>query len=427
MEVRPGYKQTEAGVIPEEWEVAQISSLLAAPIQNGVFNEPSRKGHGFRLINVIDLYGRFPLEAAGLERFAADKDEISRFAVRSGDVFFTRSSLTAEGIAMCNVYEGDDEDPIVFDCHIIRVRPNVTRVHPLFLARSCGSREARRHLVINAKTTTMTTIDQSVIARLPVPLPSIPEQRAIAEALRDVDALLDGMDRLIAKKRDLKKAAMQELLTGQTRLPGFQGEWEARRLGSTGKCLRGVSYNGDDDLSAYDTATTKRLLRSNNVQGSTVVTTDVQYVNAARVSAHQVLARGDILICMANGSKALVGKAGQFNLDDGHEYTFGAFMGCFRMSASNAESTFVFYLFQTGRYRDFVNDLLAGSSINNLKPSSIESLEFAFPTLREQVAIAAVLSDMDAELTALEARRDKTRTLKQAMMQELLTGRTRLV
>jgi type I restriction enzyme, S subunit len=260
-----------------------------------------------------------------------------------------------------------------------------------------------------------------------VAVPPAAEQQAIAHALSDVDALLAGLDRLIAKKRDLKQAAMQQLLTGQTRLPGFQGEWEARRIGTTGKCLRGVSYNGDDDLSAHDTATTKRLLRSNNVQCSTVVTTDVQYVNAARVSAQQVLSRGDILICMANGSKALVGKAGRFDFDDGHEYTFGAFMGCFRTSVSDADSTFVFYLFQTGRYRYFVNDLLAGSSINNLKPSSIESLEFAFPPLREQAAIAAVLSDMDAELTTLEARRDKTRALKQGMMQELLTGRTRLV
>ena len=130
---------------------------------------------------------------------------------------------------------------------------------------------------------------------------------------------------------------------------------------------------------------------------------------------------------MANGSKALVGKAGRFELDDGHEYTFGAFMGCFRTSVNDVDSAFVFYLFQTWRYRNFVNDLLAGSSINNLKPSSIESLEFAFPPLPEQAAIAAALSDMDAELNALEARRDKTRALKQGMMQELLTGRTRLV
>jgi type I restriction enzyme S subunit len=140
-----------------------------------------------------------------------------------------------------------------------------------------------------------------------------------------------------------------------------------------------------------------------------------------------LLRKHDILICMANGSKTLVGKAGLFAVSDGHEYTFGAFMGCFRTSDSDASAKFVFYLFQTERYRNYVNNLLAGSSINNLTPSSIESLAFQVPTLPEQTAIAAVLSDMDAELAALEARRDKTRALKQGMMQELLTGRIRLI
>ena len=130
---------------------------------------------------------------------------------------------------------------------------------------------------------------------------------------------------------------------------------------------------------------------------------------------------------MANGSKALVGKAALFAVADGHAYTFGAFMACFRVSHKESNPAFVFNLFQTERYRDYISNLLAGSSINNLTPSSIESLEFLMPDLGEQTAIATLLSDLDAELAALEARRAKTRALKQGMMQELLTGRTRLV
>jgi type I restriction enzyme S subunit len=176
-----------------------------------------------------------------------------------------------------------------------------------------------------------------------VPVPgTLDEQRAIAAALSDVDALLGGLDRLIAKKQGLKVAAMQQLLTGQTRLPEFSGEWEVKRLGDAGKCLRGVSYKGDSDLSTHDTASTKRLLRSNNVQSAIVVTHEVQFVNAARVSMHQILKKDDILICMANGSKTLVGKAGVFNVSNGYEYTFGAFMGCFRADDTEANPTFVF-------------------------------------------------------------------------------------
>ena len=153
----------------------------------------------------------------------------------------------------------------------------------------------------------------------------------------------------------------------------------------------------------------------------------IQFVNSARVKSEQLLKPHDVLICMANGSKALVGKAGFFNVADGHEYTFGAFMGCFRTESTVSNPAFVFYLFQTARYRDYINNLLAGSSINNLNPGSIESLEFRLPQMSEQTAIATVLSDMDTELTALETRLAKARQIKQGMMQELLTGRIRLL
>lgn len=136
---------------------------------------------------------------------------------------------------------------------------------------------------------------------------------------------------------------------------------------------------------------------------------------------------GDVLICMANGSRQLVGKAAAFNISDGYDYTFGAFMGCFRTTSNEMRSEFVPLLFQTGQYRTYLAVLLAGSSINNLKPGDVESMEFSIPMLDEQQAIATVLSDIDAEITALAARRAKTHAIKQGMMQELLTGRTRLV
>ena len=260
-----------------------------------------------------------------------------------------------------------------------------------------------------------------------VPLPPLPEQRAIAAALYDTDALLISLDRLLTKKRDIKQAVMQQLLTSKQRLPGFIEEWEVKRLGDFGKCLRGVSYSGDTDLSSHDTNTTNRLLRSNNVQAATINTKDVQFVNRERVSEQQIMQVNDVLICMANGSKGLVGKAGIFKINDGYVYTFGAFMGCYRTQPQLADPAFVFFLFQTNQYRDCINNLLAGSSINNLKPSAVESLEFDVPQRPEQTAIAAVLSDMDAEIDMLHQRRDKTHAIKQGMMQELLTGKTRLV
>ena len=398
-------------MIPEEWEVASISSLLVAPIQNGLFNEPSRKGRGCKLINVIDLYGSFPVETTGLERFAANKDELSRFAVRNGDMFFTRSSLTADGIAMCNVYEGDGEDPIVFDCHIIRVRPNTTRVEPLFLARSCGSRAARRYLVVNAKTTTMTTIDQSVIARLTVAVPPLPEQRAIADTLSDVDALLGALDRLIAKKRDIKQAAIQQLLTGQTRLPGFDGEWGVKRFGEVACPRRDRVDPRCSGVQDFCLELEHIASESGELLGSTST--------GDQSSLKSVFRTGDVLFGKLRAYLRkywLATRAGVCSTE------------IWVLTPKDQVITTAF-LFQLIKSDEFIE--AASNSYGTHMPRSdwsiVKNYEFKLPPLTEQIAIAKVLGDMDAELTALTQRRTKTRALKQAMMQELLTGRTRLV
>jgi type I restriction enzyme S subunit len=261
------------------------------------------------------------------------------------------------------------------------------------------------------------------------PVPTLAEQETIAGALSDADAWIESLEQLIAKKRQIKQGAMQELLTGKTRLPGFSGEWETKSLGDLGRCQRGVCYNPNTDLYPFDTPSSVRLLRSNNVQDAAVVLDDVQFVDSSRVSPDQYLTAGDVLICMANGSRSLVGKAGRFQSEQELEalHTYGAFMGSFRPSTESSDPTFVFYLFQTDAYRRHVMLLLAGSSINNLTPASLESHTVQVPAIKaEQTAIATVLSDMDAEIASLEAKLTKARQIKQGMMQELLTGRIRL-
>jgi type I restriction enzyme S subunit len=408
--VPAGYKQTEVGVIPEDWSPTFLSD--ACSLYNGrAYGLHEWERSGIPVIRLQNLTG-------GEDYYYSTLPLAEQKYCDYGDLLYMWSATFGP-----RIWQGSKA---IYHYHIWKVAPKETRANAAFLYyKLLEITDEKKTRATNGGT--MLHVTKASMEATRVALPPLPEQRAIAAALSDVDALLAKLDQLIAKKRDLKQAAMQQLLTGQTRLPGFSGAWEVKRLGDVGTCLRGVSYRGDADLSAYDTDSTKRLLRSNNVQDAAVVTTDIQFVNSERVSEKQMLQERDILICMANGSKALVGKAGLFNVIDGYEYTFGAFMGCFRSSSRNANATFIFYLFQTGRYRNYINNLLAGSSINNLTPTSIESLEFSIPPLPEQTAVAAVLSDMDAELATLEARRDKTRALKQGMMQELLTGRIRLV
>ncbi|VVQ10680.1 restriction endonuclease subunit S [Pseudomonas fluorescens] len=421
MAVKPGYKQTEAGVIPEEWQVSTLQAACREPITYGIVQCGPHLNTGIPYIRVSDMDGP-ELNVDGMLRTSPSiAARFGRSTVEEGDLVYALRGKLGEvrqiraDVAGANLTQGT-----------ARLSP-IKKVLSDYFLWALRNPPTVRQAEIESKGTTFREITLSDLRKIKVLIPPLSEQLFIATALGDVDALLDALERLIAKKRDLKQASMQQLLTGQTRLPGFHGEWVVKRLVHAGRCLRGVSYRGDSDLSTHDTAYTKRLLRSNNVQDALVVASEVQFVNTARVSSSQVLKNGDILICMANGSKALVGKAGLYSINDGYDYTFGAFMGCFRTDATIAHPAFVFSLMQTGRYRDYINNLLAGSSINNLRPSSIESLEFSFPPISEQTAIASLLADMDAELAALEQRLAKTRALKQGMMQELLIGRTRLL
>lgn len=260
-------------------------------------------------------------------------------------------------------------------------------------------------------------ISAKALAEVIIPLPPLPEQRAIAAALSDVDALLDGLDRLIAKKRDLKQAAMQQLLSGQTRLPGFTGAWEVKRLGELADIVSGGTprtnepsyWNGEikwctptditRDHSKYLTETERTISRS-----------------GLRNSGAVLLPVGALLLC----SRATIG---ELKIATEPVCTNQGFKSLVCRACTSNE--FLYYRLRAMKQQ--MIERAFGSTFLEISQRNVSALELAMPTLAEQTAIAAVLSDMDAELAALEARHEKTRLLKQGMMQELLTGRTRLV
>lgn len=421
--MKTGCKQADVGMIPMDWTVEPLGRLVTS-VEYGSSAKSSKNG----LVPVLRMGN---LQNGKIDWgdlvYTSDEKEVSKYSLRYGDVLFNRTN-TIDLVGKTSIYLG--EKPAIFAGYLIRVNVIQDALDSRYLNYILNTEFAKKYsLKVLSVAVGQANINGQKLKTYPIPLPPTKdEQSAIAEALSDVDALLSGLDKLIAKKRDLKQAAMQQLLTGKTRLPGFSGEWVVKRLGEFGVCYRGVSYSPNDDLFSGDVAESVRLLRANNVQNSSVVLDVLQFVKRNRVADHQYLCVGDVLICMANGSKELVGKAARVVLDDGMNYTFGAFMGCYRPNTGLVNASFSFYLFQTEAYRRQLAILLAGSSINNLSPKSIDGLEMKIPARREeQASIAEVLSNMDAELAALEARRDKTRLLKQGMMQELLTGKTRLV
>lgn len=259
--------------------------------------------------------------------------------------------------------------------------------------------------VAAGSTGSMPKISGEALRNMPVPVPPLPEQEAIAEALSDADALIKSLEQLLAKKRQVKQGAMQELLTGKKRLPGFSGKWEVKRLGELAEIVMGQSPS-----SAYYNSKGDGLPL---IQGN------------ADISGRQTIKRffttevtkrgrsGDILMSV----RAPVG-----------EISRAVFDVCLGrgVCAIRYPNDFLYYAL-IAKEPTWAR-LSKGSTFDSVNSTDVKSFEIKMPTEKpEQAAIAAILSDMDAEIAALEAKLAKARQLKQGMMQALLTGRIRLV
>jgi len=259
------------------------------------------------------------------------------------------------------------------------------------------SPKCQKRKIEDAGGSTIKHIYITIVDKMPLGLPlDKAEQRAIAETLSDIDALLDSLDRLIAKKRDLKQAAMQQLLTGQIRLPGFSGGWKMMRLG--------------DIASLYQPETiTQSAFTSNGypVYGANGI--------VGRFSRFNHLTPQITVSCRGN--------CGTVNLTKGAAWITGNAMVINLEENNNADINFVFYAL----CQSDLTVLVSGSGIPQIVRGPLEAFEIPLPSKPEQVAIAKVLTDLDSDLLALEARRDKTHEIKQGMVRELLTGRTRLI
>jgi type I restriction enzyme, S subunit len=403
MEVRPGYKQTEAGLIPEEWALSTVGNEFEVKLGKMLDADRNAGTPKPYLGNRAVQWGR--IDTSDLPSVPMSRTDIDKYRLRHGDL------LVCEGgeVGRCAIWESP-LDECYYQKALHRLRP-LHGFDPRVMAALLRSWSDGGFLANYVTQTSIAHLPREKFMEVPLPVPPTGEQRAIAAALSDMDSLLAGLDRLIAKKRDLKQAAMQQLLTGQTRLPGFQGEWESTTFGQIAQPRR-------DRVDP----------RNSGVQDFCV---ELEHIAPAG---------GELLGHTSAGEQASIKSV--FSADD---VLFGKLRAYLRkywlatrpgvcsteiwVLAPKSQMMTTEFLFQLVKTDDFIE--AASNSYGTHMPRSdwsiVKNFELALPPVPEQRAIVTVLSDMDAELSALEARRDKTRALKQGMMQELLTGRTRLV
>lgn len=286
---------------------------------------------------------------------------------------------------------------------------------------------ARRLLSLTTESTHGTKrLPTETLFREVVVCPSVEEQRAIARVLSDVDALIAKLDQLIAKRRDLKQAAMQQLLTGQRRLSGFSEPWGERALQSVVTRLEaGVSVRSvEGDAGGSECFVLKT---SAVADGNFDASERKPVISADRGRVRCPVRAGTVLVSRMN-TPDLVGEVGFVDRDHPNSFLPDRLWAA-SVPKGAVSARWLSYLLSSREYKQRLKDVATGTSgsMKNISKGAFLGISVKVPTLDEQNAIAQVLSDMDAELSALEARRDKTRQLKQGMMQALLTGRIRLV
>ncbi len=407
-----GYRRTDVGVIPEDWDVQSLTSTLAEPPGYGI-NAPAVPFDGslpsYIRITDIGKDGRFrPAPRVSVKVNGA---RAARFLLRPGDLVFAR---TGASVGKSYLYDRRD-GTLVFAGFLIRIAPNPSRLRPAFMSYYAQTQRYWDWVADNSARSGQPGVNAKEYGSLLVPVPPIPEQRAIATVLSDVDELIKSLEALIAKKRAIKQAAMQELLTGRTRLPGFGGEWETKRLGA----LANVASGGTPPTSVaayYGGGIPWVAISDMTASGKLITDTErsLSHLGLENSAAH-LLPVGTVLY-------AMYASLGECSIAGRPLCTSQAILGIQPFQVLSRD--FLYYWLSW--IKDKVKMIGQHGAQANLNKGMVQDFQLPLPPLPEQRAIATILSDMDAEIAALERRLDKTRAIKQGMMQQLLTGSIRL-
>jgi|LSQX01.1.fsa_nt_gb type I restriction enzyme S subunit len=431
--VPPGYKRTEVGIIPEEWTVASLGEIATIATGNTPpTHDPTNYGDEYPFVSPTDL---------GETKYVADTDKkLSKKGFEASRRFPANSILfvsIGSTIGKCGIAPVE----LTSNQQINAVFPSCDFSTDYLYYILCSVAPRIRAL---AGEQAVPIVNKTQFSETVVPLPPLLEQRAIAALLSDADGFIGALDALIEKKREIKQAAMQQLLTGKKRLPGPRRGWEPNRMGDYQK--NAAPLDTDDVPPGYKRTEVgvipegwefSRLGDCGEVimgqsppgasynregVGSPLINGPTEFTDLHPIKIQwttqpaRFCKLGDLLICVRGSS------TGRINYAD-NTYAIGRGVAAIRAKGDN-DTQYISYQVISG-----VSDILTaatGSTFPSVDATSLKNIVILLPSPPEQTAIAAVLSDMDAEIAAFERRREKAKQIKQGMMQQLLTGRIRL-
>ena len=391
-DVKTVYKLTEVGVIPEDWEVKPLYTICTAILDCHHSTPVWTKSGEFviRNQNIRDGKLNFSVPSFTDEKHFLERTQ--RAIPTFGDLIITREApmglvcMIPEGLKCC----------LGQRMVLLRIDQHST-AHRFVLYALLGESVQRYISVVGGTGSTVSNLRIPVLRGLKIATPKKAEQEAIAEALSDADALIESLEQLITKKRQIKQSAMQELLTGKNRLPGFSGAWEVKKLGDVVKISKG-----------------QLITEKNAISG------DIPVIAGGKKPAYfhnKPNRTGTTITVSASGASA-----GYVALFD--EPIFAS--DCSTISEGDGYSIDFIYS-QLQLKQDIIYKAQTGGAQPHIHTDDLMPIEIGVPSLAEQKAIAIILSDMDSEIDMLAVKLEKARHLKQGMMHNLLTGKIRLV
>ena len=411
MEVRDGYKQTEVGVIPRDWGIYELGKI--SKLKNGINKEKENFGFGYPFVNLLDVFGISTIDSSKELNFINSNDEERKlYSLRKGDILFVRSSVKPSGVGLTTLIK-ENLPNTVFSGFLIRYRDEgqISNDYKEYCFHENGF---RNRLIANSTVSANTNINQEALKKLIVILPPTKaEQTAIAAALSDADVLIQSLEKLIAKQRLIKQGAMQELLKPKD-------GWVVKKLGEIGIFKKGKGIKKDEvSTEGYPCIRYGELYTHHDEY----IKLFNSFINEQTAKASQRINKGDILFAGSGETKEEIGKCAAL-VDELIAYAGGDVI---ILTPIDCDSMFLGFLLNHSMVAKQKAQKAQGDAVVHIYPSSLSEISIHLPPKSEQTRIATTLSDMDAEISALETKLAKYKQIKQGMMQELLTGRIRLV
>jgi type I restriction enzyme, S subunit len=411
MEVKKGYKQTELGVIPEDWEVVslfKIAGEIKSNFNDGDWIESEFITENDREIRFIQTGN------IGIGNFIEKKPK--KFISQSSFDKLKCKEIFENDLLICRL-----ADPAGRSCILPNLfSPKTVTSVDVTIFRPIGGLAFKQYLnhffctklwfelvSENSGGTTHKRISRFNLGKLKVVLPNFPEQQKIATVLSDTDELIASTERLLAKKREVKQATMQQLLSGKTRLPGFGGEWELKKLGDSITFQVGFPFSS----TYFNINEGIRLIKNRDLKSN-----DSIVFYSGEYNSEFIINNGDLLVGMDGDFTPCLWKKGLSLLNQR--------VG--KILAKNEKINLIYLYYYLIKKLKEIEEITSSTTVKHLSHDQVESINLNLPSINEQTAIAEVLTALDDELTALEQQLEKYRQLKQGLMQELLTGKTRL-